>query len=183
MARTLTVKSGSPGGDKYKPGWHEVTVSNAKYGTYNDSKFLDLWFDGYPENLNMRVYEKIGKDGSEFAIGQVFRFANAGITGALEGSDNTKVIKIDDSSDVLKGSKLNIFMYKEGKYSRILKQSAPSEFSNEVETFSSEDVEYWKGRAESYYTDYVKKSSNSGDNVSDFTKDPVSSESDDEIPF
>mgnify|MGYP003123601559 CR=1 FL=1 len=181
MARTLTVKSGGGDAGKYNPGWHEVTVSNAKYGTWNDSKYLDIWFDGYPENLNMRVYEKIGKDGSEFAIGQVFRFANAGITGSLEGSDNTMVIKIDDTTEALKGSKLNIFMYKEGKYSRILKQTAPTAFKNDVESFEDNDVEYWKSRAESYYNDYVKKSDNSGSETDTFAT-PVSSESDD-VPF
>ena len=182
MARTLTVKSGSSGNDKYKEGWHELTISHAEYGEFNDSRYLDLMFDGYPDNLNMRVYEQKGKDGTEFAIGQVFRFANAGITGALDGDDNTKIIKIDDTADVLKGSKLNIFMYKEGKYSRILKQPAPTTFTNEVETFSDSDVDYWKSRAETYYDKYVKKD-NSGSETSGFTTDPVSSESDDDIPF
>ena len=158
MARTLTVKSGSPGGDKYKPGWHEVTVSNAKYGTYNDSKFLDLWFDGYPENLNMRVYEKIGKDGEEFAIGRLFRFANAGITEALESDDGTKVVKLDDSAEQLKGKELNIYLYPDGEYKRILGQPAPTAFENAIEMFKPSDIEYWKGRAEKYYKDYIQKS-------------------------
>ena len=34
--RTLTVKQG---GSDWATGWHELTISTAKYGTYNDSKF------------------------------------------------------------------------------------------------------------------------------------------------
>ena len=179
MARTLTVKSGSPGGDKYKPGWHEVTVSNAKYGTYNDSKFLDLWFDGYPENLNMWVYEKIGKDGSEFAIGQVFRFANAGISSALEGQEGTKIVKMDDSEEALIGKKVNVYFYKDGKYSRALSKVAPTEFQNVVESFSEEDVEYWKGKAKEYFEKYVEPKLNKK------SEDIITSESSesDDVPF
>ena len=53
---TLTVKKGG-GGSNYTVGWHTLTVSNAKYGDYNGTKFLDVWFEGYPENFTMRVYE------------------------------------------------------------------------------------------------------------------------------
>ena len=63
--RTLTVRKGS--GTNYTTGWHTLLISNAKYGDYNGSKFLDVWFDTYPENFTMRVYEKIGKDGEECA--------------------------------------------------------------------------------------------------------------------
>ena len=59
--RTLTVRKGS--GTNYIPGWHKLTISNAKYGDFNGAKFLDVWFDNYPENFTMRVYEKVGTDG------------------------------------------------------------------------------------------------------------------------
>ena len=126
--RTLTVKKGG-GGSNYTVGWHTLTVSNAKYGDYNGAKFLDIWFDGYPENFTMRVYEKKGPDGEEFAIGQVFRFANAGITDGLDGPDGNVVVKIDDDANHLRGKEINVFFH----------------------------VEYWKGRAEKYYQDYVLK--------------------------
>ena len=155
--RTLTVKKG--GGTNYTTGWHTLTISNAKYGDYNGAKFLDVWFEGYPENFTMRVYEKIGKDGEEFAIGQVFRFANAGITGGLEGANGTKVMKMDDDPANLVGKTVNGYFYKDGKYSRVLKQFAPTVFENEVESFKDNDVVYWKGRAENYYEKYVRKSS------------------------
>ena len=38
--RTLTVRKGS--GTNYTTVWHTLTISNAKYGDYNGSKFLDV---------------------------------------------------------------------------------------------------------------------------------------------
>ena len=156
--RTLTVKKGS--GSNYATGWHTLTISNAKYGDYEGNKFLDVWFDGYGENFTMRVYEKIGKDGEEFAIGQVFRFANAGITDGLDGPDGNVVVKIDDYTSNLKDRKLNVFFHKDGEYTRALKQCAPTEFKNIIEEFHTGDVEYWQARAEKYYTDYVLNKEN-----------------------
>ena len=46
--RTLTVRKGT--GTNYATGWHTLTISNAKYGDYNGAKFMDVWFDNYPEN-------------------------------------------------------------------------------------------------------------------------------------
>ena len=156
--RTLTVRKGS--GTDYKTGWHVLTVSNAKYGDWEGKKFLDVWFDGYSENFTMRVYEQKGKDGEEFAIGQVFRFANAGITDGLDGPDGQTVVKIDDDTSHLTGKQLNVFFHKDGEYTRALKQCAPTEFKNIIEEFTGSDVEYWQGRAEKYFTDYVLNKEN-----------------------
>ena len=152
--RTLTIKKGN-GESPFEPGWKTATVSKAKYGDYNGSKFLDIWFQDFPETLNMRVYAKNGQDGEEFAIGQVFRFANAGLTEHMDSGNGSVTIKLDDTPVNLEGAMLNIYVYKDGKYSRILKQSAPTVFTNAIENFSEEDVAYWKGRAEKYFTDYV----------------------------
>ena len=154
--RTLTVRKGS--GGTYATGWHILTVSGAKYGEYNDAKFLDVWFKDYPENFTLRVYEKRNTAGEEFAIGGVFRFANAGISDALDGPDGNVVIKLDDSAETLVGHQLNVYFHKEGEYSRALRQVAPTVFKNIVEEFTEADVEYWKGRAEKFYLDYVKNS-------------------------
>ena len=62
MDRTLTIKK-SGGGVSYEPGWHGCVVSKAKYGEYNESKFIDIWFDGYNDYFKMRVYAKTNKDG------------------------------------------------------------------------------------------------------------------------
>ena len=154
MSRTLTIKSGGDG--RWSPGWHEVVVSDAKYGTYKDSKYIDVWFEGYNDNFNLRMYAKIGKDGEEFAIGQLFRFANAGITEGLEGADGTTIVKLNDDASELVGKSLNVFLYKNGKYSRVLTNVAPTVFKNVVESFEEKDIDYWKGRAEKYFADYVE---------------------------
>ena len=99
--RTWTIKQG---GSSWATGWHTLTVSTAKYGTYNDSKFLELGFKDYPDNFTLRIYAKKGKDGEEFAIGNVYRFANAGITEVLEGTGGDKVVKIDDSAEQMVGT-------------------------------------------------------------------------------
>lgn len=160
MARTLTVNKG--GGGNYGEGWKTLTISKATYGDYNDSKYIDVWFEGYPDNFNARIYAKVN-NGEEWAIGQVFRFANAGITGCLEGSDGNIVIKMDDDPAQLTGKQVNVYMYKEGKYSRILKQFAPTPFTNDAETFSDDDVTYWKNRAEQYFTKHVQPKLNGTD--------------------
>jgi hypothetical protein len=154
MSRTFTLPKKGTGA--WTEGWHKLTVSNAKYGTYNDSKYIDVWFDGYPDNFNMRIYEKHGKDGEEFAIGNLFRFANAGITDALESATGETVIKMDDGPEQLTGQEVNAFFYKNGKFTRILNQIAPTEFKNIVEEFDAKDVAYFKGKAERYFNEYVK---------------------------
>ena len=177
--RTITIKSGG-GNNQYSTGWHELVVSKAKYNEWNGTKCLDVNFDEYPENFNMRIYAKTGTDGEEFAIGQVYRFANAGISSALEGPDGTKVVKMDDSEEALIGKKMNVYFYKDGKYSRVLSKTAPTEFTNAVESFSADDVDYWKGKALDFFEKFVKpKLSQKSEDVID-TSD--SSESDD-IPF
>ena len=177
--RTLTIKTG--GGGNFHQGWNTATIQKAEYGDYNGSKFIDVWFDGYPESLNMRIYEAHGKDGEEFAIGQLFRFADAGIIEALEGPDGNTVVKLSDEPDNLKGKMINIYIYKNGEYSRILKQTAPTIFNNVVDSFNSDDVTYWQNKAEAYFRNYVLKGSSTVGLPGDMTEQttPVS----DEIPF
>ena len=186
MARTMTINKGS--GGIYGEGWKILTIARAAYGVFNEAKYLDVWFEGYPENLNARIYAKV-TNGEEWAIGQVFRFANAGIDGGLEGTDGKMVIKMDDNPAELAGKEVNIFLYKDGKYSRILKQFAPIPFENVAEKFTEDDVIYWKGRAEKYFADYVKpKLNGTDDGSSDFvsstkTDETSKTSNDEEIPF
>ena len=152
--RTLTIKKGA-GENNFAPGWKTATITKAAYGDYNGSKFLDVWFEGFHENMNMRVYAKEGQDGEEFAIGQIFRFANAGIVEGLEGPDGNTIIKFSDNADNLKASTLNVLIYKDGQYSRICKQPAPTVFDNAADSFSEDDVKFWKQKAEAYFQKYV----------------------------
>ena len=189
MPRTMTVSKG--GGVDYGVGWKTATISRAAYGVFNDAKYLDVWFEGYPDNFNARIYEKIS-NGEEWAVGQVFRFANAGITSALEGTDGKIVIKMDDNPALLAGKQVNIYLYKDGKYSRILKQFAPTVFENAAEKFTEDDVDYWKKKAGKFYTEFVlPKLNNTSEGNSDFVSStPVSQNvtssstgTGDEIPF
>ena len=154
MSRTLTIKKGGP--SPYSEGWHTAKISSAEYGEWNDAKYIDVYFDGYSEKMNLRCYAKENKEGEEFAIGKLFRFANAGITDGLEGADGNTTIKLDDSEEALIGKEVNIFLYKDGDYSRVLKEIAPIPFKNIVEEFTDKDVDFWKGRALQYFDKYVK---------------------------
>ena len=89
MSRTLTIKKGGP--SPYSEGWHTAKISSAEYGEWNDAKYIDVYFDGYSEKMNLRCYAKENKEGEEFAIGKFFRFANAGITDALDDGSGSMV--------------------------------------------------------------------------------------------
>ena len=181
--RTITVKKNS--GSKFSPGWHNVEIVKAVYGDYEGTKYIDCYFKDYPDSLNLRLYEKKGKDGEEFAIGRLFRFANAGISEVLDGANGESIVKIDDSAASLIGKQINIYFYKDGKYSRVLSSVAPTAFENDVETFNDDDVSYWKQQAENYYEKFV--ASRNDDSTTDFVNNTTSEENttqvDEEIPF
>ena len=155
MARTFTLPK--KGNGLWNEGWHTVTITKAEYGTLeNDSKYIDVWFDGYPDNFNMRIYAKIGKDGEEFAIANLFRFANAGITDALQSATGETVVKLNDEVEELTGKTINTYFYKNGKFTRILPQVAPVAFKNIVEEFTDKDIKYFKSKAESFFSKWVE---------------------------
>jgi hypothetical protein len=154
MARTLTLPKKGTG--QWTEGWHTVTIKHAKYGNWNDTKYLDVYFEDYPDNFNMRVYEKTGQDGEEFAIGNIFRFANAGITDALESATGETIIKMNDDAEELKGKTVNVYFYKDGKFTKILQQIAPITFSNIVEEFNEKDTAYYKSKAEAFFAKWVE---------------------------
>ena len=177
--RTLTVKQG---GSLWTTGWHTLTVSTAKYGTYNDSKFLEIGFKDYPDNFTLRVYAKKGRDGEEFAIGNVYRFANAGITEVLEGTGGDKVVKLDDSAEQMVNRQLNIFFYKDGDYTRAYSSVAPTVFENGIDTFTEKDVEYWKDKAETRFQNYTPGSAATNGTATS-TPPPATTTSEPELPF
>ena len=156
--RTLTVKQGKKGEfvDKFPPGWHTLTISEAEYGEFNGTKFISFKFSEYADNnINCRIWAKSCENGEEFAIGNVFRFANAGITEVLEGTGGDKVVKLDDSAEQMVGKHLNIFFYKDGEYTRAYSSVAPTVFENAIDKFTQADVDFWKTKAETRFNDYT----------------------------
>jgi len=152
--KTVTVGSG---GSDYDAGWKQLTIKNAKYDNYNGNKFIDIWFDDYPDNMNARVYETINKTTKEeFRISSWFRFANAGILEVIDNGSGKPVVKYDDDVENLSGKEINVLFYREttgdGEYARIWREPAP--IMTETDTGSSEipytekDVSFWKTRSE-----------------------------------
>jgi len=151
--KTFTVKKGN---NNYTTGWHTNTITNAKYDTYGDAKYIDVFFEGYKNHFKLRIYERINKDDEEFAISNLFRFANAGITDALDSGDKNVIVKFDDSADNLAGKQINVYYYKDAKgYTACLNQVAPTSFKNIADDFSEDDVAYYKNKAENYYQKYI----------------------------
>ena len=104
--------------------------------------------------MNLLVWEVKNKDGEEFAIGNVFRLANAGIsTEKLTTGDGTEsmTLQIDDTPTHLIGKKLNILVYEiqddKGTWARAYKAVAPTELTGTAESFTSSDVDYHKAKA------------------------------------
>ncbi|HIJ12068.1 TPA: hypothetical protein HA278_08485 [Candidatus Woesearchaeota archaeon] len=191
--RTLTTRKNTGGTFDFATGWHTVEITHAKYGDWNGSKFLELSFKDYPETFTLRIYAKHGTDGEEFAIGNVFRFANAGIEEVMDaGGEDNVVIKIDDSVEHLTGHHLNVLFYKEGEYTRAYSSIAPTLFKNAAEEMTQSDVDYWKGRAERRFADYngapSTNSTSNGTIVTDSAKRQlesagISTSNDADIPF
>ena len=87
-------------------GWNTVTISNAENGDYNGTRYIDLRFEGMPDTVKCRVWSAKNKEtGEDFGIGNLFYYANAGLT--LEDGHVT----IDDSVTHLKGKTLNVLFY------------------------------------------------------------------------
>ena len=179
--RTLKVKTGGTG-TKFSAGWHTLTAAKAQYGEWNGTKYIDVWFQDYPESINLRVYAKAGKDGEEFAIGRLFRFANAGIMEVAKSENGEAIVKLNDDPTSLVGKEMNVFFYKDGDYYRILGNTAPTVFTNELEEFNEADVEYWKGTAQKYYDNYIASNSSNGTGNSFVASDSKTTVTTD-IPF
>ena len=109
----LTLKRTENLGD-LTPGWKTITVVAAKKGKYdgeNGTKYIDIMFEGYSENIKLRAHQKVyKKTGEEFCIGNIFRYANAGI----EESDG-KQVKLDLSPKNLVGKSFQAYFYKNKK--------------------------------------------------------------------
>ena len=87
-------------------GWNTMTISNATDGEYNGTRFIDLHFQGLPDTVKCRVWSaKNAETGEDFGIGNLFYYANAGLT--VDGEEVT----IDDNVRHLKGKMINVLFY------------------------------------------------------------------------
>ena len=148
MAITVT-KSTSGGG--YSEGWKTVTVSNATKGDYSGSKYIDLFFEGYPETLKCRVWEARSGEGEEFQIANMVRYSNPTVLDELD-KDGTTAASLDASPAGLKGKSLQVFFYKKDNgYSEISPKVVPAiPFVNIVDDITEERISRLKASAEAY---------------------------------
>ena len=188
----MAVKTMAMGGGdgKFNDGWHELAIATAEYGTYKspngEKKYLDLTFDGYPENMNLRVYEVYNKKtNEEFSIANIFKYANAGIIAVLKDPTGKKpVIQYDDEASGLVGASINVFFYKETKsgkgYSRMFNSIAPVVQEGEHITYTEDQVAGIKASVEKRYNKSLEL--NSDTVVADTTVTAAATASP-EIPF
>ena len=149
----IKTMSHSTGTGTWAEGWHELTIESAEYGDYNGSKFIDVLFEGYPKNFNLRIYEAINKEThEEFALARLFKMANAGIIDKIKSPNGKEAIQYDDDPKFLVGKKINTYFYKEGEYKRISNRIAPVVQDGDIISYTPNDVLFWKKVAEEYET-------------------------------
>ena len=145
--RTMTTGSGS--GADFSTGWKDLLIKKAEYGDYNGKRYLDIWFEDYPDNMKTRVWEAINpKTKEEFRISNWFRFSQSGIQEVLDDGTGKPIITYDDDAILLEGMPINVYLYKEDEYTRIWREPAPLAGQGEHLTFTDKDVMYWKKSAE-----------------------------------
>ena len=176
----IKTMSASTGGSSFEEGWHEATISKAEYGVYEapngDSKnYLDIWFEGYPDSMNLRVYEVFNKTTKEeFNVANIFKYAVAGVVGVLKDPNGKHpIIQYDDDVKGLIGKAININLYKDPKnpkYNRVLDRIAPVIQETEHLTYKSTDVDSIKKSAEKSLSNKLAAISPNGtDNSEPFT--------------
>ena len=146
---SIVVKKSSETG--FSEGWHEVIIENAVVGDYNDSRYIDLFFEGYPESLKCRVWEARNQDGEEFSISNMVRYSNPDILEELS-TDGELSASLDDSLAGLKGKQLQVLFYKKDNgYTEIFQKVAPAAtFENIVDNITEERILKIKTSAEAY---------------------------------
>ena len=189
--KTMPISSGT---GQYNVGWHDLLITKAEYGEWKSTdgktkKYVDLWFDGYPDNMNLRMYEVVNKEtGEEFKIANLFRYANAGIIDVLNDPTGKKpIIQYDDDATNLVGKRIHAYFYKEQKtgneYSRIFDTVAPVEQEGEHITWTADQVFALKASAEKNFNRV--HSSDTATNGTLLKSTPVTQTStgSDDVPF
>ena len=189
--KTMPVSSGT---GQYNVGWHDLLISKAEYGAWKSpdgtsKKYIDLWFDGYSKNMNLRMYEVINKEtNEEFKIANLFRYANAGILEVLQDPTGKRpIIQYDDEADHLVGKHINAYFYKEQKtgkeYSRIFDTVAPVEQEGEHGlSWTADQVSSLKASAEKNYNRIHGDTTTTNNTLLENTS-VVNNTSSDDIPF
>ena len=163
--KTMAKNTGT---GQYNAGWHELTISKATDGTWNDKRIIDLNFKDYPDSMHHRVFATHNKaSGDEFKIANLFRYACAGIISVLnDPTGKNPVIQYDDEVVNLVGARVNAFFFKQKsttddkEYSKIF-DLVPVVQETEHITWTVDDVDRFKHSVEKRYT--KKTTSNSGD--------------------
>ena len=150
--KTMTMSTGA---SLYSEGWHEVIISKATEGVYTsadgESKYIDLWFENYADNNNLRVYEARNKEtNEEFKLANLFRYAMAGIIEKLDDPTGKKpILQYDDDVKNLVGKHVNAFIYKNEKgYNTFHNTVAPVEQEGEHYSFTTDQVTSLKASSE-----------------------------------
>jgi len=142
-------------GGLYAEGWHELTISKATDGTWNDKRIIDLNFEGYNDSMQHRVFETHNKtSGEEFKIANLFRYACAGILGVLKDpTGKNPVIQYDDEATHLVGTRVNALFIKKHNpttdkdYVEIY-DLVPVVQKTEHLTYTEDDVSHLKAKVE-----------------------------------
>ena len=183
--KTMAKNTGT---GQYNAGWHELTISKAVDGKWNDKRTIDLNFENYPDQMRHRVFEASNKTtGEEFKIANLFRFACAGIISVLQDpTGKNPVIQYDDEVANLIDTRVNVLFVKEtsttdGKeYSRTF-DLVPVVQETEHITWTDDDVARLKNSVEKQY---AKKTATTTNGVGTVTLDTTTTVTGDaEIPF
>ena len=137
-----TMTAASVGSEMWKEGWHEMVISEAKAGKWNDKDIIDLSFKDR-DGLNVRIFAAYNKEtNEEFSIANLFKYANAGIVGVLEDpTGKNPVIQYDDDPKNLVDKAVNVYLFKVGKYSQAGNNLAPVVQEGEHLSYNEKDVE------------------------------------------
>ena len=140
----LTVKKSANIYADLSTGWKEVTIVGAKRGQYENggTKYIDITFEDYPENVKLRAHQKFNKTTKEeFVVLSIFRNANAGVKEVAKSEDGEFRVDIDDNPANLVGKKLNVYFYKNAKgYTDISDRTVPTVFENALDKYTEDDI-------------------------------------------
>ena len=137
-----TTTAAPVGSEMWREGWHEMVISKAKAGKWNDTDLIDLSFEDR-DTLNIRVFANYNKEtNQEFSLANLFKYANAGIVSVLEDPTGKRpVIQYDDDPNNLIGKTVNVYLFKVGKYSQASNRIAPVVQEGEHLSYNEKDVE------------------------------------------